>query len=93
MKWSDIRRAYAPRQWLVLEILASHRVRNRHLLDDVSVVEVCPDSAAAFQAYRQLRRQYAARQFLFMCTDRETLDIELLPLAGVRRFHAARSEG
>ena len=93
MKWSEIRQIYPERQWMVLEILASHMESNRYLLDDVTVAEICPDSAVAFQTYRRLRQQYPARQFVFMCTDRETLDMEILPSIGVRRLHAARTEG
>jgi hypothetical protein len=93
MKWSDIRETYPERQWMVLEVLASHRENERLHLDDVSVVEVCADSASAFEAYRRLRRQYAPRHFVFMCTDREELDLEILPTAGLRRFHATRPEG
>ena len=69
MKWAEVR-AEHPNQWLVVEALRSHEEGDVFVPDDLSVMERCPDGAAAFATYRRLHRAYPAREFVFVHTSR-----------------------
>lgn len=49
MRWPDVQMAY-PDQWLVIEALEAHTEGNRRILDQITVVEACPDSVTAMQS-------------------------------------------
>jgi len=84
MQWSDIRAAYSD-QWVVIEALEAHTTPDRQrILDRLSVIDTCPDGAAAFQAYRRLHQQYPQREFYSLHTSRETLDIRESRWLGIR---------
>lgn len=92
MKWSDIRSAY-PNQWLVIEALQAHTTPDRRrILDKVAVLECCTDGSAAMQTYRQLHKLYPAREFYFVHTSRERLDIRERQWVGIRGDHAVIAE-
>jgi hypothetical protein len=74
MTWSQVRQTY-PDQWLIIEALDAHTEGNQRLLDRIAVVETCADGAAAMQSYQRLHREYPLREFYFVHTGRETLDI------------------
>lgn len=92
MLWSTIREVY-PDQWLVVEALAAHgEGDDRRVLDDLAVIETAPDGSAAMSRYRQLRCQYPIREFYFLHTARETVDIierHWLGMRGDNALHAA----
>lgn len=92
MNWSDIRQSY-PDQWLIIEALEAHTDENRRRLDRIAVVETCPDGSAAIQSYRRLHKQYPLREFYFVHTSRDELEIIERRWAGIRRSHAANPEG
>lgn len=92
MNWTNIRQAY-PDQWLVIEALEAHTENERRYLDRLAVVEVCADGTKAMQSYRRLHQQYPLREFYFVHTSRERLDIIERQWAGVRRGHAINAEG
>ena len=92
MIWSTVREAY-PDQWLIIEALAAHTQGNQRLLDRIAVIEPCADGAAAMQSYQQLHREYPSREFYFVHTSRENLDIRERRWIGVRRADAACAEG
>ena len=50
------------------------------------------DGSAAMQGYRQLHRQYPSREFYFVHTSRENLDIRQRHWIGIRSEHAAIAE-
>jgi hypothetical protein len=87
MQWSEVRTTY-PAQWLVIEALEAHTENELRVLDQISVVETCSDGSTAMQRYRQLHREYPLREFYFVHTDRETLDIRQRQWIGIRRNHA-----
>ena len=88
MQWPEIRRAY-PDQWLVVEALEAHTTSDRQRVPDrLAVIELCPDRSAAFQCYRRLRQQFAQREFYFLHTSREVLDIRESRWLGIRRGDA-----
>jgi hypothetical protein len=75
MQWPEIRKAY-PDQWLIIEALEAHTTPdNRRQLDKIAVIEHCPDGSAAMESYRRLHQQYSGREFYFVHTSREQLDI------------------
>jgi hypothetical protein len=92
MQWSEIRQAY-PNRWLIVEALEAHTTpdRRRHL-DCLAIVETCPDGRIALQRYRSLHQQYPLREFYFIHTSREGLDIREREWLGVRRSHAVDAE-
>jgi hypothetical protein len=92
MIWSDVRRAY-PGQWLVIEALGARTEGDRRLLERIAVIETCPDGTAAMQSYQRLHQEYPLREFYFVHTDRESLDIRERHWHGIRRGNGAYAEG
>ncbi len=92
MQWSDIRNAY-PNQWLVIEALQAHTTPDsqRHL-DHVAAIECCVDGSEAMQSYRRWHQLYPEREFYFVHTSREELDIRERQWLGIRRSYAALTE-
>ncbi|MDI6769052.1 MAG: hypothetical protein QMD04_05190 [Anaerolineales bacterium] len=89
MQWTEIRQAY-PDQWLIIEALQAHTTADSHRrLDKIAIIECCQDGAAAMQSYRRLHQQYPAREFYFVHTRREELDIRERQWSGIRRGNAA----
>ncbi|MCP4405217.1 MAG: hypothetical protein GY801_48935 [bacterium] len=92
MIWSEIREAY-PRQWLIVEALEAHTTaENRRMLDRLAVIDTCTDGSAAMQRYRELHRQYPLREFYFIHTDREEVEIYEQHWVGIRRGHETALE-
>lgn len=93
MRWIDIRKAH-PNQWLVIEALQAHSdAEHRRLLDEIAVVEICEDGNAAMQEYRNLHQQHPEREYYFVHTSREQLDIRERQWLGIRRGHAITAQG
>ncbi len=84
MKWNEVRQAY-PNQWLVVEAIEAHNTIDQiRKPDRLAVVETCTDGNAALQSYRRLHQQHPQREFYFVHTSRELLDIHELQWLGVR---------
>jgi hypothetical protein len=93
MQWSEVRAAY-PDEWLIIEAMQAHTTpTSQRLLDQIAVVERCSDGASAMQRYRSLHQQYPGREFYFVHTSREALDIREQQWLGIRRGHAASVKG
>ena len=93
MLWSEIRETY-PAQWLVIEALAAHTTpTGQRVLDDIAVIEVCKDGNEAMQSYRRWHLRYPEREFYFVNTSRERLDIRDRRWVGIRKSHAVALEG
>jgi len=89
MLWSEIRTVY-PDQWLIVEALEAHTTPDgQRQLDRLAVVETCPDGVTAMRRYRRLHQQFPLREFYFVHTSQEELDIREREWLGVRRGHAA----
>ncbi len=87
MLWSEIRKCY-PDQWLIIEALEAHTTSNNHrFLDRLAVIESCSDGSAAMQKYRQLHKKFPEREFYFLHTSREELDIQERVWLGIRMNH------
>ena len=92
MLWSEIRTAY-PDQWLIIEAIEAHTTTSsRRELDKIAVIETCKDGIAAMERYRHLHSQYPEREFYFVNTSREELDIRERQCVGIRRDHAITVE-
>jgi hypothetical protein len=92
MIWSEIRKAY-PDQWLIVEALEAHTTSdNKRQLERLAVIERCADGKEAFQSYRRLHQSYPHREFYFLHTSRDELDIREQKWLGIRRNNAAHSE-
>ena len=93
MIWSDIRKAY-PNQWLVIEAIEAYTSpNNQRQLDKIAVIETCDDGMAAMQRYRHLHTQFPEREFYFVNTSREELDIRERQWVGIRRNRVAPVDG
>ena len=89
MIWSEIRQAY-PSQWLIIEALDAHTTPDkRRELDRLAVIETRSDGSEAMKRYRELHRQYPFREFYYVHTDREKLEIYERQWLGVRTGHEA----
>ncbi|MCU0577223.1 MAG: hypothetical protein MUD15_10420 [Desulfobacterota bacterium] len=92
MKWSEIRKAY-PNQWLVVEAIQAHTTpEKRRLLDTIAVVDRCDTGSAAMDRYGHMHRRYPSREFYFVHTSREELDIHEQVWFGIRRGCADTAE-
>ena len=85
MLWSEIRETY-PDQWLVVEALEAHTSPDsRRHLDRLAVVEKCEDGSVAMKNCRKLYMEYPAREFYFVHTSRDQLEIRERHWHGIRR--------
>lgn len=83
MKWQEIREHY-PQQWLLVEALRAHSVKDQRILDDLAVLGCYSDSVTAMKGYRQ-RHQKSPQRELYVChTTREILEITERRWLGIR---------
>ncbi len=93
MQWPEIRKAY-PNEWLIIEALQAHTsTAHQRQLDKIAVIERCADGNSAMQRYRHLHQQHPGREFYFVHTSREALDIREQQWLGIRRAHAINAQG
>lgn len=91
MRWPDVRDAY-PNRWLVIEALEAHSNEGQRVLDRIAVIEIFTDGTAALRFYNQLHREYPQREFYFVHTSRETLEILESRSVSTWRSHAPAVE-
>lgn len=93
MQWSEVRQVY-PNEWLIIEALGAETTpTHQRRLKRIAVVERCADSTLALQSYRRLHQQYPFREFYFVHTSRETLDIREQVWVGIRSDYATGAQG
>ncbi len=79
-----MRKAY-PNQWVVIEALEAHSTPdNRRHFDSIAVIETCADGSSAMKTYRELHKRYPLREFYFIHTNHEKLDIQEHYRLGIR---------
>lgn len=84
MRWSEIRQAY-PEQWLIVEALEAHTTPDHQRIPDrLAVLDTCPDGQEAMNRYRELHRRYPSREFYYVHTRRENLEIHERRWLGIR---------
>ncbi len=92
MQWSEIRQAY-PDQWLVIEALDAHTTPDsRRHLDRVAVVEKYPDGSTAMRGCHQFYRECPSREFYFVHTSRQEVDIRERRWLGIRGDHEVEAQ-
>jgi hypothetical protein len=93
MQWQEIQKAY-PDQWLIIEALeAETDPNNQRQLTKIAVIERCLDGSIAMQGYRRLHQEYPAREFYFVHTSRDALDIREQTWVGIRGLSAITDKG
>jgi hypothetical protein len=89
MKWSETCQTF-PNEWLVIEALEAHTTPGtQRELDNIIVVEQCSDGISAMQKYRRLHQEHPSREFYFLHTSREKLDIHERVWIHIRRGNEA----
>jgi len=84
MTWDEIRSAYT-NKWLVVEALVAHTdPNNKRIISDFKVIEICSDGISAFNKYRQLHKLEPCKEFYYLNTKREVLEIEERKWIGIR---------
>jgi aspartate/methionine/tyrosine aminotransferase len=84
MTWPEICQSY-PNQWLIIEALEAHTTPQQlRQLDRIAVMERCQDGKEAFDQYHRLHQHYPRREFYFVHTSREELEIRERQWLGVR---------
>jgi len=83
MKWAAVRNQF-PHQWLVVEALDACSEFGKRLLEELAVVDQCPDGESAMRTYLNLHRRYPGRELYVLHTDRENLDIAEQDRLGIR---------
>jgi hypothetical protein len=91
MQWSKVRQVY-PNQWLIIEALEAYTDGNQRVINRIAVIETCLDGSDALESYRRLHREYPLREFYFVHTSREQLEITERHWVGIRTNHATISE-
>ncbi len=83
MKWIDIRKAY-PDKWVVIEGLKTRMQGDTKYYDKVSVMEFFDDGTKAMKLCNSLHKEYPRRDFHFIHTSHEKLEIPLKRRIGIR---------
>ena len=83
MKWTELRSQF-PHQWLVVEALDARSELGKRLLQELAVVDRCPDGESAMKAYLKLHRQAPTRELYVLHTDREKLEVTEQDWLGIR---------
>ena len=83
MNWTNIRKTY-PDKWVVIEGLDFHNKSDRIYFDDISVLEIFDDGASAMDSYRKFHKRFPQREFYFIHTKHENLEIKERKWLGVR---------
>ena len=75
MQWSEARAAH-PDQWVVVEVLESHRVSELHVVDRMRVIERYADGHDAMRRCNELSRELPKRELCFGHTGNAQLAFE-----------------
>jgi hypothetical protein len=62
---------------MIVEVLGSHTEVDRVVLDEIALVEICADGAAAMLAYNRLRRAHPERDLVFVHSSCQDLQFEM----------------
>ncbi|MGE0085528.1 MAG: hypothetical protein AB7S75_14040 [Desulfococcaceae bacterium] len=84
MQWSEIRNSY-PNQWVVIEAINARTTPdNLRKPDDMAVIKICSDGSSAMKTYRMFHQKYPSREFYFIHTGHEELNIRERRWIGIR---------
>ncbi len=84
MKWDEIKEMF-PNQWLVIEALDAHTTADSvRRVEEVSIVGEFSDGETAMAEYRRFHKKNPLREFYFVHTSRDDLDIPERKWIGIR---------
>jgi hypothetical protein len=84
MNWSEICQTYV-NQWLVVEALKAHTTSDhQRWLEELAVIEICTSGNEAMKKYQHFHQQYPYREFYFVHTSQEKLDIRERQWFGIK---------
>lgn len=86
MTWNEVRTRF-PQQWVVAEAISAHTDAETHrrVVEELSVLAAFSDPGEAQRKQLGLHRSDRGREILLAFTGWETLEIEEVLWAGVRR--------
>lgn len=92
MRWPEICKD-RPDKWLIVEALEAHTTSDcRRHLNRLTVVEECPDGKSAMKRYQTLHHQYPEREYYYLHTSRDSLDIQVRQSSGFRALYATGTQ-
>ena len=83
MQWQKIRKHY-PAQWLLIEALEAHSTTGERVVEQMSVIDIFPDSPSAMKRYQELHHSAPERELYVIHSSREQLNIKERRWIGVR---------
>lgn len=83
MLWSEVCKDF-PNSWVVVEALSSHQVEDEKTIDEVMVLDAYPDSAKAWQRYKQVKQLKPQGDFLIASTINDALKVKVQRWVGIR---------
>ncbi len=83
MTWEEVRQHY-PNQWLLIEAIKTHNIKNEHFIDDMAVINTFSEPIIAMDEYSKLHKKSPGREFYVFHTSREKLDIDVRKWLGIR---------
>jgi hypothetical protein len=75
MEWKEIRQHF-PERWVLVEAIVAHSEGNKRVVESFAIFNVYPDSASAWQDYKQLHRTSPHYEYYIAHTSRQELEIE-----------------
>ena len=84
MTWDEIR-ALFPHEWVLIEALDSYTddEHGKRIIPHMSLIKACgTDSHDVWEAYKQANDADPAREYYFLHTDQETIDIGIIDAFG-----------
>jgi hypothetical protein len=93
MQWAEVRQAY-PNEWFIIEALEAETApTHQRNLKRIAVIERCSDADTALKNYRRVHQLYPFREFYFVHSSREVLDIREQSWVGIRSDYAIHAQG
>ncbi len=78
MKWQEIREL-VPHRWVVVEAIDAFTEGSRRIVDELVLIRAFgEDSHEAWSFYKRIHAQDRWREYYYLHTDREELDIEAM---------------
>ena len=92
MQWPDIRKTY-PNHWVLIEGFRPVTTPdNQRQFDDLAVVELCSNGGEAMKQYRKYKKLYPHREFYFIHTSHDKLEITVKKWLGIRRYDESAAD-
>lgn len=84
MDWNKVKSLY-PNQWIIVEALDAFTDSNgKRAINTLVVIEQCADGFSAFQKYKEIHKKDNTREYYYLHTSRDKLDISEEMWIGIR---------